>query len=66
MTDTIVHMGQNSPEYVAYRLFQDVRIVEEPPKATKKWILDTYAECLNAVRQPVNRVSARPGERQEF
>jgi hypothetical protein len=62
----IVHIGENSPEQVAYRLFRDIAHVEDklldasernPQKvADRKWILDTFAECLNAVRNPEYRV----------
>lgn len=58
----VVHIGENSPEYVAYRLLLNIAWVEQkavdgassydPPKpATRKWILDTYAECLMAVKE---------------
>ena len=61
MADTpIVHIGENSPEHVAYRLLRDIAHVEDklldrseknPTKvADRKWILDTYAECLRAAR----------------
>jgi hypothetical protein len=59
MGDAIVHIGESSPEFVAFRLYHEVRQAEDPKQLSKKWILDTYAECLNAVRQPENRVAAR-------
>jgi hypothetical protein len=53
----VVHIGENSLEYVAYRLMRDIAHVEKkklngiarqnPPD--RKWILDTYAECRQAV-----------------
>lgn len=56
----VVHIGENSPEHVAYRLLQDIASVERKKLyytrdeqdlvADRKWILDTYAECLNATR----------------
>ena len=54
----VVHIGENSPEYVAYRLLRDIAGVEEKSKgpaytmanADRKWILDTYAECLHTVK----------------
>jgi hypothetical protein len=57
MTDTSLS-GDNSPEYVAYRLMIDIARVEKKALgasascqiADRKWILDTYAECLRAVR----------------
>lgn len=69
----VVHIGENSPEYVAFRLMQEVLQVEnkllhpseESPQkvASRKLILDTYAECLNAVRNPHARVASRPTDR---
>ena len=56
----VVHIGENSPEGVAYRLLQNIAAAEglhigsNPTSALKlrdrKWVLDTYAECLYAVR----------------
>jgi hypothetical protein len=51
-------LGENTPEHVAYRLMERVADVEgmalsrsgKDKPATRKWILDTYAECLDAVR----------------
>ena len=54
----VVHIGENSPEEVAYKLFRTVISAEDPPKKDKKYILDTYAECLQTVRLPHTR-SAR-------
>lgn len=50
--------GENTPEHVAYRLMERIADVEgmtlsrsgKDKPATRKWILDTYAECLDAVR----------------
>ena len=60
MADTVVHIGQNSPEYVALQLLDKVSLVEGfvahrnpgsgQTTATREWILDTYAECLYAVK----------------
>jgi hypothetical protein len=68
MVDSVVHIGENSPEHVAYRLMRDVahvesKLLEQSVKnpqnvATRKWILDTYAECLRIVRAPGNRGAA--------
>jgi hypothetical protein len=48
----VVHIGENSPEKIAYALMVDVfnaeRIKHE--NRNKQIILDTYAECLDAVR----------------
>jgi hypothetical protein len=51
---TDVHIGENSPEEVAYKLLSIVRRMETGT-ATKKQLLDTYAECLMAVRRPEAR-----------
>ena len=62
-----IHLGENSPEHVAYKLFLNIAAVEgkllhqaseRSPQnvANRKWILDTYAECLTAVRNPHSRV----------
>jgi hypothetical protein len=60
----VVHIGENSPEQIAYRLMHDVANVEKrqlyshgDQPADRKWILDTFAECLNAVKRPGRRVS---------
>jgi hypothetical protein len=61
----VVHIGENSPEEVAYRLLKHAanaeKVVFGHPSsgargrgmkpATREWILDTYAECLEAVRR---------------
>lgn len=63
MPDTsVVHIGENSPEQVAYKLLEAIAKVEmislsgskDPApgwkKADRKWILDTYKECLATVK----------------
>jgi|HubBroStandDraft_6_1064221.scaffolds.fasta_scaffold1788621_2 hypothetical protein len=60
----VVHIGENSPEHVAYQLFRHISTVENKSVVTagvndRAWILDTYAECLNTVRNPAGRVSSR-------
>lgn len=56
---TVVQMGENSPEYVADRLMKDIAATENRSlsrnpsagmqAADRAWVLDTYAECLEAV-----------------
>ncbi len=55
----VVHIGENSPEYVAYRLLESVARAEgklltamagDPRAADRDYILNTYAECLEAVK----------------
>jgi len=67
MADTVVHIGENSPEHVAYKLMEKIADVEgrhlrhsdRPDKiANRKWILDTYAECIRTVRAPSGRGAA--------
>lgn len=56
MTDsTTVHIGENSPEHVAHKLMHEIAGVEGKTiqvngSADREWILDTYMECLIAVR----------------
>jgi hypothetical protein len=59
------HAGNETPESVAFRLMMLVADLESrtlhgnPAKdrsnADRKWILDTYAECLQAVKTPQDR-----------
>jgi hypothetical protein len=51
----VVHIGENSPEYVAYQLMREVFQLEAPQKVDRKMYLDTYAECLLAVTHPQMR-----------
>jgi hypothetical protein len=63
--DTVVHIGENSPEQVAFKLFHEVASAEAGrAQIDRKWILDTYAECLMAVTRPdVRTGSARTAPR---
>lgn len=58
---TVVHIGENSVEQIAYRLMERVADIENrsihtatPDRpstaADRAWILDTFAECLVAAR----------------
>lgn len=59
------HPTDESPENVAYRLLVLIADLESktlhgnPAKdrtnADRQWILDTYAECLRAIRSPESR-----------
>ena len=59
----IVNTGENTPEEVAYKLLSDVMSAEgkslfkseNKERVDRKYILDTYAECLKAGRAPQNR-----------
>ena len=54
----IIHIGENSPEQVAYKLMRDIAGEEGKTfshgsvkgTADRKFILDTYSECLRRVR----------------
>ena len=60
MAENVVHIGENSPEKVAFILMERVLGVEQKvfhnnpssgwTTATREEILDTYSECLEAVR----------------
>jgi len=58
MTDTaVVHIGENSPEEVAYKMMLLVGNVEGRDTyghgthpMTREWILKTYDQCLSVVR----------------
>ena len=64
-----VHIGENSPEQVAFKLMEKIAAVErvgfyahasgQDKPATRSWILDTYAECLQTVR---NARGSKPPE----
>jgi hypothetical protein len=61
--DTVVHIGENSPEYVALQLLRIVAAIENKvfnssSGVDRKWVLDTYAECLNAIQNPQGRTTA--------
>ena len=60
----VVHIGENSAEEVAYKLLKTIASNEgkhltgsmsTAAGAERKWLLDTYAECLLAVRNPLGR-----------
>ncbi len=64
MSDTkVVNAGENTPEEIAYKLFIEVAHAEDvrtrytggERKPSRQWILDTYAECILAVRAPADR-----------
>jgi hypothetical protein len=60
---TVVHIGENSPEYVALQLLRTIAGIENKPLNSssgvdRKWVLDTFAECLNAVQNPTGRLSS--------
>ena len=59
MADTsVVHIGENSPEQVAYKLMREIGLsqgyftVHKSQKPSPEWIIRTYSACLHAVRAP--------------
>ena len=75
MADAAVHIGENSSEYVAYRLMLDIAEAEgkrfskpvpgyggsgSSQVADRDWILNTYRQCLRAVRDPHVESSQAP------
>jgi hypothetical protein len=57
-TAPLAHIGENSPEQIAYKLLETIASNEKKTlhwsvgsnaTADRKWLLDTYAECLAAV-----------------
>lgn len=54
-----VHIAENSPEEVALKLLEIVAYCEEKSlrahlpgeKASRAWVLQSYAQCLSAVKQ---------------
>ena len=48
----VIHIGENSPEKVAYTLMIDVFNAEKVKfdQRTRALVLDAYAECLEAVK----------------
>jgi hypothetical protein len=55
MADSVVHIGQNSPEEVAYKLLHLIANAEsislhENGRTKREWILSTYYSCLRTVK----------------
>lgn len=53
--NNVVHIGENSPEQVAFKLLIEIAKAEgKKPfsviEADREYILDTYAEALKAVK----------------
>jgi hypothetical protein len=56
----VVHIGENSPEQIAYKLLlliasKEGKLIDECATENRKWLLDTYAECLRTVQNPSGR-----------
>lgn len=55
--EAVVHIGENSPEQVAYKMMQLIASVENRSEygsgdnpVNREWILRTYAQCRSTVR----------------
>jgi hypothetical protein len=53
------HEAQCTPEGAAFILMELVQRVEQPPTLDRKVLLDLYAECLQAVKQPELRTGVQ-------
>lgn len=65
MANSAENHGGPSQEEVAYKLLYVVAWGEDKDldgwgKADRKWILDTYAECLLAVKNSSARLAPKP------
>ena len=58
MAETTMRIAENTPEYVAYLLMRDVFKAEKKRlnEVSRKYLLDTYAECLSAIETPSARL----------
>lgn len=56
--NTTVHIGENSPEQVAYKLMRLIASAEKINmeglgiNSNRQWIIRTYCQCLMATRMP--------------
>jgi hypothetical protein len=59
MSDTsVVHIGENSPEQVAFKMMQLIADAEGRETyghgkhpVTREWVLQTYSQCLSVVHR---------------
>ncbi|MES1199562.1 MAG: hypothetical protein ABUS48_06245 [Pseudomonadota bacterium] len=66
--------GETSPEQMAYLLLlhiaqmekRAIRTADTGEATDRKWLLDTFAECLNAVRNPAGRISQNTQSRADM
>ena len=49
---SVIHIAENSPEHVAYKMMRDLFVVENKPfeSLARDEYLNTYDECLEAVK----------------
>ena len=52
MADSVVHIGENSPEQVSYKLMRDIMVAEgkDWSSVDRPYLLSLYVQCLNAVK----------------
>jgi hypothetical protein len=56
--ETTIHIGENSPEQVAYKLMQQIAASEGfvlggmGQRPNREWLIRTYSQCLYAIRNP--------------
>jgi len=72
MSETVtLHVAENTAAYVGWKLFIEVANAEKKHvyhgqghelSGDRKWILDTYAECLLAVTDPRARMVGVAGD----
>jgi len=64
--DAPTHVGEDSPAHVAYKLLQTIASNENKSlhsavgasaTADRKWLVDTYAECLEVVLNTRSRLN---------
>jgi hypothetical protein len=65
MAEPLSVYGGQSPEEIAFKLLYAVSWSENIDlegwgKTDRKWILDTYAECLLTVKDPASRAAQAP------
>jgi len=64
-SNSAVHIGENSPEQVAYKLMERIAHAEGKPLYSgtasydRNWVLTTYAECLRTVKDPYSYPAQR-------
>ena len=67
----VVHIGENSPEHVAFELLRVMASTEDKQlgnwrsngaRPDRKWVLDTYSECLEAVKGNRKQPSKWPSQ----
>ena len=59
-TAPVIYIGENSPEQIAYKLLlliasKEGKLIDDCATENRKWLLDTYAECLRTVQNPSSR-----------